>query len=428
MAIADKPILEPNPLKPGVPLRRSTLIVMLVLLLVMGLVSSLLMSGASSAPSAPPSAQETPVRHVGTAGALTEEEEAAGRAAERAAREARRAATAPRPPASAPASPLPANIRRADSATGLLDHAGRRGDESGEADLALEAQARRAKSVVFDQSEAGLADAVARGARSAVAQVGAGVVNVTDAPGRKPAQERTEGAVADRIEAFREQMAGQGKPQSPSHTGWLREYAAEKSASAKVMTGYQAPQRLVLRQGKVIPAVLGRKIVSDLPGRITAYVSTDVYDRDGALLIPMGASLVGQYDSQVKVGQSRVMFAFERLILPNGYSFDLPAAAGADLAGAAGMTGDVNNHFFQMFGTSLLIALLGDQLKQPEQVTVQGGGAGPVTAAGQVLVDVSKSILDRNRVIAPTITVEQGTRINVEVVGDMVFPESYRAK
>ncbi|WP_348246333.1 TrbI/VirB10 family protein, partial [Salmonella enterica] len=78
------------------------------------------------------------------------------------------------------------------------------------------------------------------------------------------------------------------------------------------------------------------------------------------LLIPMGSVLVGKYNSDVNVGQSRVMFGFERLILPNGYSFDLPAASGSDLAGASGMTGAVDNHFFKMFGSSLLIALLAD--------------------------------------------------------------------
>lgn len=197
--------------------------------------------------------------------------------------------------------------------------------------------------------------------------------------------------------------------------------------STSTPSTYPTENKLVLRQGKVLPAVLGRALNSDLPGRVTAYVSSNVYDSEGNLLVPMGAALVGQYDSGVRVGQSRLMFAFERLILPNGFSFDLPAAPGADLAGAAGMSGDVDNHFFKMFGTSLLIAILGDQTKQPQSVT-QVGTTGPTTAAGQVLADVSKTILERNRVIPPTITVEQGTRINVDVVSDMVFPDTYRPR
>jgi type IV secretion system protein VirB10 len=79
-----------------------------------------------------------------------------------------------------------------------------------------------------------------------------------------------------------------------------------------------------------------------------------------------------------------------------------------------------------MFASSLFIAFLADKTAQPQNVTNIGGGDGTTkTAAGEVLVDVSKSILDRNKVIPPTITVPQGERINVEVVSDMVFARSY---
>jgi type IV secretory pathway VirB10-like protein len=183
----------------------------------------------------------------------------------------------------------------------------------------------------------------------------------------------------------------------------------------------------VLRKGKVIPAVTERMLNSDLPGAITARVRENVYDAQGNLLIPFGSTLVGRYDSQIKIGQERVLFAFSDLILPNGVTFKLPAAAGSDLAGAAGVTGDVNNHFFKMFGTSLLIAVLADRTRQPESVTSFGGNPA-MTAAGQVLADTSRTVLQRNQNLSPTITVDQGTRINVEVVADMVFTSHYAQK
>ncbi len=40
-----------------------------------------------------------------------------------------------------------------------------------------------------------------------------------------------------------------------------------------------------------------------------------------------------------------------------------------------------------------------------------------------MLVDVSRTILDRNKTIPPTITVDAGTRINVNVAADMDFLE-----
>jgi type IV secretion system protein VirB10 len=424
VAISHKPILEPEVAKPGVPLRRSTVIVLLILLLVMGMASSLVFSG-SGKPAATAAKEDTPVRQIGTAAALTDEEVDASREAERRAREERLAKASPssKPAASASASPLPGG--RPAETTGVLDQirSGRNIGASGQADgradeLERAAKTRLAPPVVFDTD--------ADSTKAEHAQAGAGNPQpsmVSDTSGGVFSTKDAE--VAARLELFKNQALAQ--QQRRSSVDWLREYEGSGKEKGRVLTGYQATKRLVLRQGKIIPAILGRQINSDLPGRITAYVASDVYDRQGELLIPKGATLVGQYDSEIKVGQSRVMFAFERLILPNGYSFDLPAANGSDLAGAAGVTGDVNNHFFKMFGTSLLIALLGEQLQQPASVT-QVGTSGPTTAAGQVLSDVAKTILERNRIIPPTITVDQGTRINVEVVADMVFPESYRAK
>lgn len=431
MAIAEKTILDPEASKPGVPLKKSTLAVFLVLVLTLGFISSLVLS--SSKPSAQTDGavkkDVSDLKKTGSDQVLKDEE---AQAAKKFNLAAAGAASAPAPAAAAapiPASrpPLPEGVRRNDNTSALFDNKGplnRSGalSQGRDKDLEFEAQTRMAKALVTDFDAKREEQHNFGGARSPE-------LNTTMSGSTASVPNPAPNSAQEQIDALRRQlqagMAGQAGPRTQDD--WVREYTKDASAQRKVLTGYQAPTRLVLRQGKVIPAVLGRQINSDLPGRITAYVSSNVYDMDGRLLIPKGAALFGKYDSGVRVGQSRLMFAFERLVLPNGYSFDLPAAPGADLAGAAGMSGDVNNHFFKMFGASLLIALLGDRAQEPSNVT-QIGASGPTTAAGQVLSDVSSAILERNRVIPPTITVDQGTRINVEVVSDMVFPESYRAR
>lgn len=429
MAIAEKTILDPEASKPGVPLKKSTLAVFLALLLALGFISSLVLS--SSKPSAqtvgPAKKDASDLKKTGSDQVLKDEEAEAAKKFKVAAVGAARAPASAASSASLPDSrpPLPASVRRDDNTSALFDnkgplHRGGAPAQGRDKDLEFEAQTRMAKALVTDF------DAPREDQHSSAAAKVPGV-NTALGGSAAPVPSQTSSDVQDQIAAFRRQLQAGAAAQAGPRTqdDWVREYAKDASAQHKVLTGYQAPTRLVLRQGKVIPAVLGRQINSDLPGRITAYVSSNVYDADGRLLIPKGAALVGKYDSGVHVGQSRLMFAFERLVLPNGYSFDLPAAPGADLAGAAGMSGDVDNHFFKMFGTSLLIALLADHTKQPQSVSTIGGGGPVMTAAGQVLSDVSKTILERNRVIPPTITVDQGTRINVEVVSDMVFPEQY---
>src|SRR3546814_1684669 len=98
------------------------------------------------------------------------------------------------------------------------------------------------------------------------------------------------------------------------------------------------PDPHILQAGSIIPAALITGIRSDLPGQITAQVTQNVYDSPTGriLLIPQGARLIGDYDAEVSAGQTRVLLAWTRLILPDGRSIQLdrqPGAAGRGFAG-----------------------------------------------------------------------------------------------
>ncbi len=100
----------------------------------------------------------------------------------------------------------------------------------------------------------------------------------------------------------------------------------------------------LLQAGAIIPAALITGIRSDLPGQITAQVTSPVYDSPTGnhLLIPQGARLIGRYDSQVAFGQSRVLLVWDRLILPNGKSILLDNQPGTDTMGFAGLEDEVD--------------------------------------------------------------------------------------
>ncbi len=85
-----------------------------------------------------------------------------------------------------------------------------------------------------------------------------------------------------------------------------------------------------LKRGSVIPATLITGLNSDLPGRITAQVSQNVYDSATGyrLLIPQGARLFGRYDSKVSFGQERVLVVWTDLIFPNGATLQIGGMAG----------------------------------------------------------------------------------------------------
>jgi ParB-like chromosome segregation protein Spo0J len=111
--------------------------------------------------------------------------------------------------------------------------------------------------------------------------------------------------------------------------------------------------------GGTISGALITGIRSDLPGEITAQISENVYDTPTGkyLLIPQGARLIGQYDSQIALGQSRVLLVWTRLIMPNGKSIVLERQPGGETAGYSGLEDEVDNHWGALFKAALLSTL-----------------------------------------------------------------------
>lgn len=368
-------------------------------------------------------------------------------------------------------SPIPPGYRRGNQDAALYEGAMRRataqqtattpvpaGPSQAELDAAkrdaeADALARNAKSLAFDQDGPGAAappsrllgmpgseDAAPASSRRAALGGGDDTEGYTP-PNIQAPSASMQNPMARMASMYQSSAAannptnrtiGGGAMQNTSASGndkaFVNEVAQDVGGSA-ALKSYATPSRYTLHQGKVIPAVLGRNISTDLPGEVTAYVTSDVYDSlgNGDMLIPKGSVLVGQFNSDVKIGQARVMFAFQRLIMPDGRSFDLPGNRAYDMGGAAGLEGDVNNHFFKMFASSFMVAWASEKVSQPANVTVIGGG-NSTSPAGQVLVDVSRTILNRNKNIKPTVTVDKGERINIEVKRDMEFPGPYNRR
>lgn len=220
---------------------------------------------------------------------------------------------------------------------------------------------------------------------------------------------RTQGAAAPRSNAQRD-------------SEWMRE--AHAVVVPAVSTATDPVSKIMLVQNTKIPAVTLQAINSDLPGDITARVTEDVKDSlfQRYVLIPKGSRLIGRYSSDLSPGQERVLMAFARLVLPNGQSVNLAGSQGVDGQGQAGLAGDVNNHWFKMFGHSLAIALIADKAmpdKGVKQSTSLAGSTSTRTVAGEVVADVAKRVLDRNTHIPPTITAPVGERIFVSITSDL---------
>lgn len=221
--------------------------------------------------------------------------------------------------------------------------------------------------------------------------------------------------------AGRAERGGQGSPP-------VKPEVVGPDARTTSVERLQAPASpYVLQAGAVIPAALVTGLRSDAPGLAIAQVTQDVYDSlgGGFLLIPAGARLVGEYEAEIKAGQSRLRVAWTRLILPSGRSIVLDKLPAADEQGMAGLQDGVDRHTGRILaaaGLSTILAIgaeAGSSSDESDVVrAIRRGGADAVNDVGRQVVGRS---LDR----APTLTIRPGAPLRVLLSKDLVL-EPYR--
>ncbi|RFC61914.1 conjugal transfer protein [Fulvimarina endophytica] len=220
--------------------------------------------------------------------------------------------------------------------------------------------------------------------------------------------------------AFGGRSAGSGSDGDDQRLSRDAAFVRKGAATAKVTQAevIANPSRTV-PQGTLIQASLETALDSSLPGDIRAIVSENVHAFDGSrVLIPRGSRLVGRYQSDIDLAQERVTIAWDRIILPSNQSFQI-SAYGGDQLGRAGVSGDVDTHFLERFGSAALLSIVSAgpslataSLTDPDVVdTIEdvGGGFGGST----------RSAIDESLSIEPTIRVPQGAAITVMVDRDL---------
>lgn len=211
---------------------------------------------------------------------------------------------------------------------------------------------------------------------------------------------------------------------------------AKKDLSWELKEQRTAGLPLELKTGAVVPGVMLTGINSDLPGNMIAQVSQNVFDTATGrnLLIPQGTKLYGVYDSRVIYGQSRVLIAWNRIIFPDGSSMNLGAMPGADMAGMAGFTDKVDNHYLRIFGSAFMMSLVTGGMAYAMDTANNGGSSSNGTsmqdemtsALAAQLGQTTTTLLQKNLNIKPTLEIRPGYQFNIVVTKDMAFRQSYQ--
>jgi type IV secretion system protein TrbI len=214
---------------------------------------------------------------------------------------------------------------------------------------------------------------------------------------------------------------------SPRAAAQEAQTSGDKRA-AEVNINSAVGQPYVVYEGTILETVLMNRLDGDAVGPVKVMVTAPVYSHDHQhVLVPEGTVVLGEARKIGTAGfgqQRRIAVAFHRMIMPDGYSVDLDQFLGLNQIGETGLKDKVNNHYLQIFGTSIALGIIG----AAAEMSNNGGsltGNGVDAYKNGVAASVSQNastILDRFISIPPTITIREGYRVKVYISQDMLLP------
>lgn len=183
---------------------------------------------------------------------------------------------------------------------------------------------------------------------------------------------------------------------------------------------------LIVAMGTSIPCVLETALASDQPGFASCVINRDVLSDNGrVVLMEKGTQIIGEYRGGLQRGQKRLFVLWNRAKTPEGVIVTLASPA-TDAIGRAGVDGHVDTHWWERFGSALLLSIVGDatsyansRLQDSEVDAKNTSSAGQQAAA----IAVEQSIN-----IPPTLLKHQGELVSILVVRDLDFSGVYRLR
>ncbi len=187
-------------------------------------------------------------------------------------------------------------------------------------------------------------------------------------------------------------------------------------------------QPYVIHEGTTLDTVLMNRLDGDAVGPVKVLVSNSLYSHDHQhVLIPDGTIVLGEAKKIGAAGfgqQRRLAVVFHRMIMPDGYSVDLDQFHGLDQIGEEGLKDIVNNHYLQIFGTSIALGVIAGaaEITQGGSSFVGSGSQEFTNGAAGSVSESATTVLDQFLQIPPTITIREGHRVKVYFTQDMLLP------
>lgn len=187
--------------------------------------------------------------------------------------------------------------------------------------------------------------------------------------------------------------------------------------------GHLGDRNFVVAMGTSIPCALETALSSDQPGFASCVITRDVLSDNGrVVLMEKGTQVVGEYRGSLRRGQSRLFVLWSRAKTPTGVIITLASPA-TDALGRAGFDGYVDTHWWERFGSALLLSVVDDLSSWAGQQLQENGVEAEGTAnSGK---DAAAIAVEQSINIPPTLLKHQGSLVSIFVARDLDFSSVY---
>ena len=227
--------------------------------------------------------------------------------------------------------------------------------------------------------------------------------------------------------------------------------ALKSTVTGKALATVNRNPSFTLAKGTLPDCTLLTAISSDQPGFLKCIISRPVYSMDGkVVLMEAGTTVDGEYGSGMARGKKRIFVVWSRAVTPGHVEVALNSP-GTDALGRSGLSGQIDEHFFERFGGAMLYSLFSDGMNyvlQREQQRIQQQAALESAANGNnntitnnqggTLQNLDRTRATADRIVGamltqgediqPTLYKNQGEIIKIYVARDVDFSQVYELK
>ena len=192
------------------------------------------------------------------------------------------------------------------------------------------------------------------------------------------------------------------------------------------LAGTLGNRDFIVAMGTSVPCVLETALSSDQPGFTSCVINRDVLSDNGrVVLMEKGTQVVGEYRGGLRRGQKRLFVLWNRAKTPKGVIITLASPA-TDALGRAGVDGYVDTHWWERFGSAILLSIVGDASSYASsRLQDSDVGAQNTTSAGQQAAAIA---VEQSINIPPTLLKHQGELVSIFVARDLDFSTVYRLR